>query len=78
VLGNDVFDKFPFLPGMSPMTPDLTEMVLNRTWRPMLSITGADGLPALVERGQRAAPVHRGEAQPALPPTLNPRVATES
>ena len=34
VLGNDVWDKFPFLPGMTPMNPDLTELVLNRTWRP--------------------------------------------
>ncbi|MDN5782810.1 MAG: M20/M25/M40 family metallo-hydrolase, partial [Luteimonas sp.] len=34
VLGTAVFDKFPFLPGMKPMGDDLTELVLNRTWRP--------------------------------------------
>jgi acetylornithine deacetylase/succinyl-diaminopimelate desuccinylase-like protein len=55
VLGNDVFDKFPFLPGMSPMASDLTEMILNRTWRPMLSVTGVGRHAAAVERGQRAA-----------------------
>ena len=37
VLGNDVFDKFPFLPGMTPMASDLTEMILNRTWRAALA-----------------------------------------
>ncbi len=47
VLGDDVYDKFPFLPGMVPMSKDLAELVLNRTWRPMLSITGADGFPPL-------------------------------
>ena len=28
-----------------PMGDDLTELVLNRTWRPQLAITGIDGLP---------------------------------
>jgi hypothetical protein len=41
---------------------DLTELVLNRTWRPALSITGADGMPRIVDGRQRAAPAHRGEA----------------
>jgi hypothetical protein len=30
----------------APMGHDLSELVLNRTWRPTLSVTGADGLPA--------------------------------
>ena len=47
VLGDEVFDKFPFLPGMTPMNADRTELVLNRTWRPALSITGVDGIPPL-------------------------------
>ena len=38
VLGTEVYDKFPFLPGMTPMGDDLQELVLNRTWRPALSI----------------------------------------
>src|SRR5437667_6681034 len=33
-LGNTVYTKFPLMPGMSPMSDDLTELVLNRTWRP--------------------------------------------
>src|SRR3546814_424411 len=42
VLGTEVYDKFPFLPGMTPMSDDLDELVLNRTWRPALSLTGID------------------------------------
>ena len=33
-LGDAVYTKFPFKPGMSPMSDNLTELVLNRTWRP--------------------------------------------
>ena len=77
VLGDDVFDKFPFLPGMRPMADDLTEMVLNRTWRPMLSITGVDGLPDLSSAGNVLRPYTAVKLSLRLPPTLNPRVASE-
>ena len=77
VLGNDVFDKFPFLPGMTPMDGDLTQMVLNRTWRPMLSVTGADGLPALSNAGNVLRPTTAVKLSLRLPPTLNPKLATE-
>jgi hypothetical protein len=50
---------------MSPMTEDLTELVLNRTWRPQLAITGIDGLPMPVNAACAAA-LHRRKAQPAL------------
>src|SRR5512146_59146 len=56
VLGNEVYDKFPFLPGMAPMAADLAELVLNRTWRPALSITGAEGLPTLGNAGNVLRP----------------------
>jgi hypothetical protein len=35
----EVFEKFPFVDGIKPMADDLTELVLNRTWRPQLSVT---------------------------------------
>ncbi|MEW5297995.1 MAG: hypothetical protein WDW36_001162 [Sanguina aurantia] len=41
VLGSEIHDKFPWAPGMQPVTTDLTELVLNRTWRPQLAVTGA-------------------------------------
>ena len=35
---------------------DGAELVLNRTWRPVLEVTGADGLPALHEAGNVLRP----------------------
>ncbi|HUG73068.1 MAG TPA: M20 family metallopeptidase [Steroidobacteraceae bacterium] len=71
VLGTEVYDKFPFLPGMTPMAEDLTELVLNRTWRPALSITGADGLPALSSAGNVLRPGTALKLSLRLPPTLD-------
>ena len=71
VLGNEVYDKFPFLPGMTPMADDLTELVLNRTWRPALSVTGADGLPALSSAGNVLRPFTAVKLSLRLPPTLD-------
>ena len=71
VLGDEVFDKFPFLPGMSPMNSDLTELVLNRTWRPALSITGVDGIPPLASAGNVLRPFTSIKLSLRLPPTLD-------
>lgn len=71
VLGTEVYDKFPFLPGMTPMASDLTELVLNRTWRPALSITGAEGLPALSSAGNVLRPYTSVKLSLRLPPTLD-------
>src|SRR2546422_6350426 len=46
VLGEEGWRKFPFVEGMRAMHGDIGELILNRTWRPMLAITGADGWPA--------------------------------
>ncbi|WP_119718774.1 M20 family metallopeptidase [Cognatilysobacter tabacisoli] len=71
VLDTAVYDKFPFLPGMTPMADDLTELVLNRTWRPALSVTGADGLPALSSAGNVLRPHTAVKLSLRLPPTLD-------
>ena len=42
------------VPGMRPMAEGLEELVLNRTWRPALSVTGAEGLPLPARRLSRA------------------------
>ena len=77
VLGDAVFDKFPFLPGMTPMTPDLTELVLNRTWRPALSVTGVDGIPPLASAGNVLRPHTAVKLSLRLPPTLDGKRAGE-
>ena len=77
VLGTEIWDKFPFLPGMSPMNADLTELVLNRTWRPALSVTGIDGMPPLSSAGNVLRPNTGVKLSLRLPPTLEPKRAGE-
>jgi acetylornithine deacetylase/succinyl-diaminopimelate desuccinylase-like protein len=70
--------KFPFLDGVSPVTDDPTEQLLNRTWRSQLEITGADGLPP----SDRAGNVLRASTSLYLslriPPSLDPVAANEA
>ena len=75
VLGAEVVDAYPFVPGMQPMDSDRTELVLNRTWRPMLSITGADGLPPLASAGNVLRPGTSLKVSLRLPPTLDAQAA---
>lgn len=77
VLDTAIYDKFPFIPGMTPMNSDLTELVLNRTWRPALSITGVDGMPSLANAGNVLRPHTAVKLSLRLPPTLNPKKASE-
>ncbi len=74
-LGNTVYTKFPFIPGMSPMTDDLTELVLNRTWRPQLAVTGIDGLPPPFNAGNVLLPSTVAKLSLRLPPTLDAEAA---
>ncbi|KGQ17741.1 Succinyl-diaminopimelate desuccinylase [Lysobacter dokdonensis DS-58] len=71
VVGTAVYDKFPFLPGETPMAQDLTELVLNRTWRPALSVTGVDGMPPLSSAGNVLRPHTSVKLSLRLPPTLD-------
>jgi acetylornithine deacetylase/succinyl-diaminopimelate desuccinylase-like protein len=71
VLGDEIYTKFPFLPGMQPMHDDLAELVLNRTWRPALSVTGMDGIPPLASAGNVLRPFTAVKLSLRLPPTLD-------
>jgi acetylornithine deacetylase/succinyl-diaminopimelate desuccinylase-like protein len=77
VLGDDVFDKFPFVPGAQPVTHDRVELVLNRTWRPALSITGIEGLPPLGSAGNVLRPGTACKISLRIPPRLDPVKATK-
>ena len=76
VLGDDVYSKFPLKAGAQPVTKDLKELVLNRTWRPALSITGARGLPDLDDAGNVLRPVTAVKISLRVPPTLDADQAT--
>ena len=71
VLGNDIHAKFPMIDGMRPVDSDLTELVLNRTWRPALAITGVAGLPALDSAGNVLRPSTAVKLSLRLPPTAD-------
>jgi acetylornithine deacetylase/succinyl-diaminopimelate desuccinylase-like protein len=72
VLGNSVFDKFPFPPGMRAISNDPYELVLNNTWRPTLSITGADGIPACRDAGNTLRPQTTLTLSFRLAPVMDP------
>ena len=70
-LGQEVFAKFPFAGRTKPMSEDLVELVLNRTWRPQLAITGIEGLPSPGNAGNVLLPFTTAKLSLRLPPTLD-------
>ncbi len=78
VLGDSIFSKFPFAGGTKPMHKDLAELVLNRTWRPMLSITGASGLPLPANAGNVLRPQTQFVLSLRIPPTLDGETAARA
>ena len=78
VLGRSVHDKFPFVAGMRPVDEDPYESLLNTTWRPTLSVTGADGLPALGNAGNVLRPYTSVKLSFRLPPGVAPEAAARS
>ncbi|MEX2222202.1 MAG: M20/M25/M40 family metallo-hydrolase [Candidatus Rokuibacteriota bacterium] len=71
VLGDDIWRRFPFVPGMSAVTQDPVEALLNNTWRPALSVTGVDGMPALADAGNVLRPQTSVKLSLRLPPTAD-------
>jgi acetylornithine deacetylase/succinyl-diaminopimelate desuccinylase-like protein len=70
VLGEAIWRRFPFVKGMQPMISDLADLVLNRSWRPMLAVTGAEGLPAPANAGNVLRPKTALVLSLRLPPTV--------
>ena len=71
VLGDETWNKFPFVPGMQPVTKDPLEALLNRTWRPMLAYTGQAGFPDLVQGGNVLRPKTSIKLSLRIPPSLD-------
>src|SRR3954454_16796803 len=57
------------------MGDDLPELVLNRTWRPQLAITGIDGLPKPGDAGNVLLPYTTAKLSLRLPPTVDAEAA---
>jgi acetylornithine deacetylase/succinyl-diaminopimelate desuccinylase-like protein len=77
VLGDEIHSKFPFVPGMQPMHTDLVELVLNRTWRPALSIVGMDGIPPTASAGNVLRPRTVARLSLRVPPTMDAPAAAK-
>lgn len=75
-LKNAVWEKYPFVDGARPVSDRLLDLVLNRTWRPALSVTGADGLPAPQSAGNVLRPYTTVKISLRVPPTADPAQAT--
>ena len=70
-----IAEHFPFVDGARPMTTDPVEQLLNRTWRPTLSIVGAEGLPSAANAGNVLRPRTSLKLSFRLPPTCDPQQA---
>ena len=76
-LGNGADLSYPFVEGARPMGEDKVELLLNRTWRPALSVTGAEGMPPLQSAGNVLRPFTALKLSMRLPPTVSGEVATQ-
>ncbi len=72
VMGSAVYDKFPFVAGARAVMNDGTELLLNRTWRPQLAVTGAAGLPDLANAGNVLRTETALKLSVRLPPNVDP------
>jgi acetylornithine deacetylase/succinyl-diaminopimelate desuccinylase-like protein len=84
ILGESVWRQFPWVgcthdggePGQAaahamPVTTDPVEAILNRTWRPALSVTGAAGFPAIDAAGNVLRPRTALKLSMRLPPSVD-------
>lgn len=79
ILGDEVWKRFPWAHhdcggsgGFTlPTTTDPVEALLRRTWRPTLSVTGADGFPSLANAGNVLRPWSAFKLSLRLPPTVD-------
>jgi acetylornithine deacetylase/succinyl-diaminopimelate desuccinylase-like protein len=76
VLGGQVSERFPFVAGTGACHPEPQELILNRTWRPALEVTGADGLPPLAAAGNVLRPQTTLRLSLRLPPTVDADTAS--
>ncbi|MFM1856643.1 MAG: hypothetical protein RLZ83_1952 [Pseudomonadota bacterium] len=82
ILGDEVWKRFPWACGADggtslPTTTDPVEALLNRTWRPTLSVTGADGFPTLGNAGNVLRPHTAFKLSLRTPPLVDAHLASQ-
>lgn len=78
VLGELLIRKFPWAGGTQAMSADPEELILNNTWRAMLSVTGIEGIPNFGNAGNVQRPGTAVKLSFRLPPTVDARKAAEA
>ena len=78
LLSSAITEKYPWAGGTKPIASDLSELLLNRTWRPTLSVTGAEGMPSLENAGNVLRPHTSVKLSVRLPPTLDAELASKA
>ena len=77
ILGDEVWSEMPFAGGTKPMGSDNVELMLNRTWRPQLAVTGMDGYPAPENGGNVLLPYSTLKLSLRLPPSCDGEAALQ-
>ena len=75
-LGDEVWKRFPWACGADggpslPTTSDPFEALIRRTWKPTLSVTGADGFPEMRSAGNVLRPYTAFKLSLRLPPLVD-------
>ncbi|HEX4271725.1 MAG TPA: peptidase dimerization domain-containing protein, partial [Rhizomicrobium sp.] len=71
ILGDEVWSGMPFAGSTKPMAGDNTDVILEKTWRPQLAVTGMDGYPTPANAGNVLLPYSTAKLSLRLPPTLD-------
>ncbi|MDC8770306.1 M20 family metallopeptidase [Roseateles albus] len=76
LLKDEVYKRLPWACGADggpvlPMTAEPVEVLLNRTWRPTLSVTGVDGFPEMKSAGNVLRPFTAFKLSLRLPPLVD-------
>ena len=85
ILGDEIHKRFPWAhydcAGSTafalPVTTDPVQALLNRTWSPTLSVTGADGFPSLQNAGNVLRPYTAFKLSLRLPPLVEAAAAVQ-
>lgn len=77
LLGDSIYESYPFVDGVGPMAENNYERLLNRNWRPALSYVGMDGVPAVKDGGNVLRPFTELKLSLRLPPTLDGEEASK-
>jgi len=78
VLSDSVYRKFPWVDSEAKPSESIYELLLNNNWRPGLTVTGADGMPAIANAGNTMLPNTKLKLSFRLPPTLDANLAADA